>query len=285
MKKFKSLSIISTLVFLLFASVVGFYIYTTTDGYKAKQLYVALGNDYTASQCDSITKKYPSTEYAEMAQLKKRTLLRQQSQWQSICRNPSIESVQKFKNTPELMNKYVNLVEEKLDSLLWEEARRGKTKAKYDAYLALGKMTVHHDEAFSVLESMHHIPDVATLQEQLKQNATDFIDDLANARVSKVVDACADTVNYFLYHSNYTKDSLTDFLKKVYYKKVKKRTFNIVSDITFDKARLGETAVGYAAVFDVEHAIPGKKMRKSSFMLLFNLEGKIVYVAMKPKFK
>lgn len=285
MKKSQYLSIISTIVVLVLAGMIGFYIYSTTDSYKAKQLYATLGNDFTVAQCDSITNSFPQTEYAELAQQKKRLLLRQKSQWESICRKPTIEAVKQFRNTPELLNKYVNLVEEKLDSLLWEDALRGKTKLHYEAYLALGKMTHNHNEAFKVLESMYKLPDVATLQDQLKNNATNFISNLADAKTNKIVEACADTVYNFLYHSNYTKEKLTDYLNKVYYKNVKKRTFNITSEIVVDKARIGEEKVGYSAIFDVDYSIPGKKIRKSTATLLFNPEGKIVGVAMKRKFK
>ena len=41
MKKFKSLSIVATIVVLGLAAVIGGYIYTTTDGYQAKALYDA----------------------------------------------------------------------------------------------------------------------------------------------------------------------------------------------------------------------------------------------------
>ena len=140
MKKFKSLSIVATVVVLGFATVIGGYIYTTTDGYQAKKLYDALGNDYTAAQCDSITKRFPATDYAELAQEKKRTLLRQQAEWKTITKNPTLQAIQTFKSKHQLIDKYFVAVEEKLDSLLWAEAIKLKAKQNYDAYVKLGQM-------------------------------------------------------------------------------------------------------------------------------------------------
>lgn len=285
MKKFKSLSIVATIVVLGLAAVIGGYIYTTTDAYQAKVLYDALGNDYTAAQCDSITKRFPATDYAELAREKKRSLMRQKGMWHAISKRPTVKALMQLKNTPDLLKKYAILADEKLDSLVWVEAQKGKTQKHYEDYLSLGKMTRHHNEAFRVLEKMQQLPNPETVQEQMQMSVKDFYHNLGNAQTSKVVEACADTVKLFLHRGNLDKTQLTNYLNKTYYKKVKKRNFTITSDISIHKARLTDDSYGYAAVCTMDEEIPGKRLRKSKSLILFNTDGKIVYVRINRVFK
>ena len=186
MKKFKSLSIVATVVVLGLAVVIGGYIYTTTDGYQAKALYDALGNDYTVAQCDSITKRFPATDYAELAREKKRVLLRQQAEWKAITKNPTLQAVQTFKNKHQLIDKYFVAVEEKLDSLLWVDAIKLRAKQNYEAYAQLGQMARNYSEAMFVLQKMNELPDVESVAPNLKEQITKFFDALGNGKAANV---------------------------------------------------------------------------------------------------
>ena len=280
MKKFKSTVIIATVAVLGFAAIIGGYLYTTTDGYQAKKLFNSLGNDYTASQCDSITKLFPNSEYAEKAQLKKRALLRQQSQWNSIANNPTLQNLKEFKKNADLTSKYSNAADEKLDSLLWIQALNGKLEKYYKEYAELGQMARHYNEAMHVLPMMHKLPEVSSVSEQLKNQSTKFFELLGKGDANGIASLCADTVSYFLFHQNYTPAKVADFISKVYCKKIKERTFVTSSDIEFSKARIGNDGVGYAAVLGVEITAPAKVARKHQAIILFTTEGKITYVAL-----
>lgn len=278
MKRNLSLSIIATVVVLLFVGLIGSFIYTNTDEYKAKALYNELGNDYTIGQCDSILKTFPNTECVELVKEKKRSLLRQKGMWHAISKRPTIEALMQLKNTPNLLKRYAILADEKLDSLVWVEAQKGKTQKHYEEYFALGKMTRYHNETFRVLQAMQNLPNPEAVQEQIQVSVKDFYNNLGNTQTSKVVEACADTVKLFLHRGNIDKIQLTDYLNKTYYKKVKKRNFTITSDIAIHKARLADDSYGYAAVCTMDEEIPGKRVRKSKSLILFNTDRKIVYV-------
>ena len=196
MKKNKSLSIVATILVLTFAGIIGLYIYSTTDGYKAKQLYAALGNDYTVAQCDTLINRFPNTEWAEFAKQKKINLLRQEHEWASITKKPKLEAIKNFKSKYELTTKYAVAVEEMLDSILWEQAKRGKTQKDYEEYLALGKMTRCHNDAFVMLQKMHQLPEVKAFESQFQKSITQFYDALANAKTNEVLELCSDIDSY-----------------------------------------------------------------------------------------
>lgn len=281
MKKNKSLSIVATIVVLTFAGIIGLYIYSTTDGYKAKQLYAALGNDYTVAQCDTLINRFPNTEWAEFAKQKKINLLRQEHEWASITKKPKLEAVKNFKSKYELTTKYAVAVEEMLDSILWEKAKRGKTQKDYEEYLALGKMTRCHNDAFVMLQKMHQLPDVKAFESQFQKSITQFYDALANAKTNEVLELCSDTIYRFLLRHRLTKPQLADYLNNNYTKKIKKRNFSITSDIEFTKGVYTGQEVGYAALFNLEQVMPSGKVRKNKVTMMFNPEGKIVYVVMR----
>ena len=285
MKKFKSLSIVALVVVLVLTAIVGGYIYTTTDAYKAKQLYNALANDYTASQCDSIINRFPSSEYAELAQDKKRTLLRQQAEWSSISQNPTLQSVKNFKSRHQLTDKYFIAAEEKLDSLLWAEAQLQKSKKIFEEYANLGQMAKNYDEAMFVLQKMHKLPEVETVKQNLEGQLNMFFDALGNGDATAVAGLCADTVSFFLFRLNLTPEKVAEFINKTYCKKIKKRTFSAPSAMEFDKARIGVEKVGYIAEFTIDLTSPAKVARKQKAVFMFTPDGKIIYAAMRPIFK
>ncbi len=282
MKKFKSLSIVATVVVLLIAAILGYYIYTTTDAYQVQKLYNELGNDYTASQCDSITKRFPNSEYAEKAQEKKRNLLRQQSEWETIKNKPTLQAIQNFKKKHQLTSKLTIAVEQKLDSLLWVAAINSKLKKSYEEYGALGQMAEHYNEAMYILQGMHKLPEVETVTTTLQEQATKFFAALGEGNADDVAALCADTVSFFLFHQNLSNDKVKDFVNNVYCKNIKKRTFEITSNLEFDKARIGDEAAGYAVQFNIAIISPKKVARKHKVILLFTPECKIVYAALRP---
>lgn len=285
MKKFKSLSIVATVVVLGLAAVIGGYIYTTTDGYQAKALYDALGNDYTAAQCDSITKRFPATDYAELAQEKKRVLLRQQAEWKAITKNPTLQAVQTFKNKHQLIDKYFVAAEEKLDSLLWVDAIKLKAKQNYEAYAQLGQMARNYNEAMFVLQKMNELPDVESVVPNLKEQITKFFDALGNGKAADVSALCADTVSFFLFRQNLTTEKVAEYVNKTYCKRIKKRTFSEPSEMTFDKSRIGEEKVGYVAQFSIDLTAPAKVARKQKALFMFTPEGKIIYASLRPTYR
>jgi hypothetical protein len=280
MKKFKSISVVATIVVLGIVAIVGGYIYTTTDAYQAKKLYNELGNDYTASQCDSLTKRFPNSEYAELAQEKKRSLLRQQAEWNSISSNPSVQGLKTFKKKHELTAKYSNAADEKIDSLLWIEALNSKLEQAYEEYAALGQMARNYNETMNVLQWMHKLPEVASVSEQLKEQSKKFFEILGNGDAKAVAGLCSDTISLFLYHQNYTPAKVVDFVNNVYCKNIKQRTFVITSDIELSKARIAADKAGYAALFNVDLTAPSKIARKHKATILFTLEGKIASIAL-----
>lgn len=285
MKKFKSLSIVATVVVLGLAAVIGGYIYTTTDAYQAKALYDALGNDYTAAQCDSITKRFPATDYAELAREKKRVLLRQQAEWKAITKNPTLQAVQTFKNKHQLIEKYFVAVEEKLDSLLWVDAIKLKAKQNYEAYAQLGQMARNYNEAMFVLQKMNELPDVESVAPNLKEQITKFFDALGNGKAADVSALCADTVSFFLFRQNLTTEKVAEYVNKTYCKRIKKRTFSEPSEMTFDKSRIGEEKVGYVAQFSIDLTAPAKVARKQKALFMFTPEGKIIYASLRPTYR
>lgn len=285
MKKFKSLSIVATVVVLGLAAVIGGYIYTTTDGYQAQKLYDELGNDYAASQCDSITKRFPATKYAELAQEKKRTLLRQQAEWNTISKNPSRQAIQTFKSKHQLTDKYFIAAEEKLDSLLWDDALKLKTKKNYEEYAQLGQMARNYDEAMFVLQKMNQIPEVAAVSQNLEEQVNKFFDALGKGDATAVSALCADTVSFFLFRQNLTADKVAEFINKTYCKNIKKRTFSAPSAITFDKSRIAVDKAGYIAHFTIDLTAPAKVARKQKALFMFTPEGKIIYASMRPCFR
>lgn len=285
MKKFKSLSIVATVVVLGLAAVIGGYIYTTTDAYQAKVLYDALGNDYTAAQCDSITKRFPATDYAELAREKKRVLLRQQAEWKEITKNPTLQAVQTFKNKHQLIDKYFVAVEEKLDSLLWVDAIKLKAKQNYEAYTQLGQMARNYNEAMFVLQKMNELPDVESVAPNLKEQITKFFDALGNGKAADVSALCADTVSFFLFRQNLTTEKVAEYVNKTYCKRIKKRTFSEPSEMKFDKSRIGEEKVGYAAQFSIDLTAPAKVARKQKALFMFTPEGKIIYASLRPTYR
>lgn len=285
MKKFKSLSIVATVAVLGLAAVIGGYIYTTTDGYQAKALYDALGNDYTAAQCDSITKRFPATDYAELAREKKRVLLRQQAEWKAITKNPTLQAVQTFKNKHQLIDKYFVAVEEKLDSLLWVDAIKLKAKQNYEAYAQLGQMARNYNEAMFVLQKMNELPDVESVAPNLKEQITKFFDALGNGKAADVSALCADTVSFFLFRQNFTTEKVAEYVNKTYCKRIKKRTFSEPSEMTFDKSRIGEEKVGYVAQFSIDLTAPAKVARKQKALFMFTPDGKIIYASLRPTYR
>ena len=285
MKKFKSLSIVATVVVLGLAAVIGGYIYTTTDGYQAKTLYDALGNDYTAAQCDSITKRFPATDYAELAREKKRVLLRQQAEWKAITKNPTLQAVQTFKNKHQLIDKFFVAVEEKLDSLLWVDAIKLKAKQNYEAYAQLGQMARNYNEAMFVLQKMNKLPDVESVAPNLKEQITKFFDALGNGKAADVSALCADTVSFFLFRQNLTTEKVAEYVNKTYCKRIKKRTFSEPSEMKFDKSRMGEEKVGYVAQFSIALTAPAKVARKQKALFMFTPEGKIIYASLRPTYR
>ena len=96
MKKFKSISLLATLIVLIVVAIIGVYIYISSDSYQAKQLYEALGDDYTVSQCDTIIEKFLNSDYAELAKQKKNDLIRQQNEWAYISNKPTLERLTRF---------------------------------------------------------------------------------------------------------------------------------------------------------------------------------------------
>lgn len=285
MKKFKSLSIVATVVVLGLAAVIGGYIYTTTDGYQAKALYDALGNDYTVAQCDSITKRFPATDYAELAREKKRVLLRQQAEWKAITKNPTLQAVQTFKNKHQLIDKYFVAVEEKLDSLLWVDAIKLKAKQNYEAYAQLGQMARNYNEAMFVLQKMNELPDVESVAPNLKEQITKFFDALGNGKAADVSALCADTVSFFLFRQNLTTEKVAEYVNKTYCKRIKKRTFSEPSEMKFDKSCIGEEKVGYVAQFSIDLTAPAKVARKQKALFMFTPEGKIIYASLRPTYR
>ncbi len=286
MKKFKSLSIVAPVVVLGLAAVIGGYIYTTSDGYQAKKLYDALGDDYTVSQCDSIISNYPATTYADFAKAKKRNLIRQQQEWRSICRKPTLEKVIKFQKKYQLTRQYAIAVEEKLDSILWKAAQHEKTEKCFEDYYALGKMTRYHNDAFHALQCMNNLPEVsASMAQQFEATIGDFYKALSNkASTDRLTALCTDTIARFFYRQNLTKPELVAYVNKTYHKNVQKRDFKITSDIHFTKAYLGDDKVGYAAQFDLQQEAPSKPVMYFYATIIFNTDGKIMSINAKRVF-
>lgn len=286
MKKFKSISLLATLIVLIVVAIIGVYIYTSSDSYQAKQFYEMLGNDYTVSQCDTIIEKFSNTEYAVLAKQKKIDLIRQQNDWAYISNKPTLERLKRFKSHYHLSQKMVNAVEEKIDSIVWENALRGRTQKLYEEYVALGKMTRHHDEALIRLQDMLNLPNLQSLESALKINIDKFYDALSErSKTSELIQLCADTVARFLFRHNITKDKLSSYIVNNYNKKIKKRIFNITSDIEFTKAYISDGKVGYAALFDIEQGLPSKPLIKKRAMLIFTPEGKVAYMNMRRVYK
>lgn len=286
MKKFKSISLLATLIVLIVVAIIGVYIYTSSDSYQAKQFYEMLGNDYTVSQCDTIIEKFSNTEYAVLAKQKKIDLIRQQNDWAYISNKPTLERLKRFKSHYHLSQKMANAVEEKIDSIVWENALRGRTQKLYEEYVALGKMTRHHDEALIRLQDMLNLPNLQSLESALKINIDKFYDALSErSKTSELIQLCADTVARFLFRHNITKDKLSSYIVNNYNKKIKKRIFNITSDIEFTKAYISDGKVGYAALFDIEQGLPSKPLIKKRAMLIFTPEGKVAYMNMRRVYK
>ena len=286
MKKFKSISLLATLIVLIVVAIIGVYIYTSSDSYKAKQFYEMLGDDYTVSQCDTIIEKFSNTEYAALAKQKKIDLIRQQNDWAYISNKPTLERLKRFKSHYHLSQKMANAVEEKIDSIVWENALRGRTQKLYEEYVALGKMTRHHDEALIRLQDMLNLPNVQPLESSLKINIDKFYDALSErSKTSELIQLCADTIARFLFRHNITKDKLSSYIVNNYNKKIKKRIFNITSDIEFTKAYISDGKVGYAALFDIEQGLPSKPLIKKRAMLIFTPEGKVAYMNMRRVYK
>jgi dihydroxyacetone kinase-like predicted kinase len=160
-----------------------------------------------------------------------------------------------------------------LDSILWEQAKRGKTQKDYEEYLALGKMTRCHNDAFVILQKMHQLPDVKAFESQFQKSITQFYDALANAKTNEVLELCSDTIYRFLLRHRLTKPQLADYLNNNYTKKIKKRNFSITSDIEFTKGIYTGQEVGYAALFNLEQVMPSGKVRKNKVTMMFNPEG------------
>ena len=286
MKKFKSLSIVALVVVLGLTAIVGGYIYTTTDAYKAKQLYNALGDDYTVSQCDSIILNFSTTEYADLAKAKRLNLIRQEREWRGICRKPTLERVQQFKSKYQLTRQYMIAVEEKLDSILWSAAQRGTTQECYQDYLELGKMTRNYNNALHALQCMHALPDASTIASQFEPTITKFYDALSSKETTRQLTAlCTDTVARFFYRQNLPVRELETYINKTYHKNVQKRYFKITSDIHFTKAYVGDDKVGYAALFDLQQEVPSKPVRNYNATIIFNTDGKVMYINAQRIFK
>lgn len=279
MKKIKSLSIIATVVVLGLTIIIGGYIYTTTDSYQAKKRYEALGDDYSVSQCDSIITKYPHTSYAELTKTKKRNLVSQQREWQSICQNVSLERVQEFKSKYQLTRQYAIAVENKLDSIYWATAQRNKTQKCYEDYLALGKMTRYYNDALHALQRMHNLPDPTPLAPQLQETIEKFYSLLSNkATTPQLLDLCTDTISRFFFRQNLTQSQLATYLNKTYHKNVQQREFKILTPIQFDKAYITDEKLGYAAMFDLQQEAKSKPVRYYHATVILNTEGKIMHV-------
>lgn len=286
MKKFKSISLLATLIVLIVVAIIGVYIYISSDSYQAKQLYEALGDDYTVSQCDTIIEKFLNSDYAELAKQKKNDLIRQQNEWAYISNKPTLERLTRFKSRYTLSQKMTNAVVEKIDSIIWENALRGRTQKHYEEYIALGEMTRHYDEALIRLQNMYNLPNVQPLESELKINIDRFYDALSErSKTHELINLCADTITRFLFRHNITKEKLSSYILNNYNKKNKKRIFNITSDIEFTKAYISDGKVGYAALFEIEQGLTSKPIIKKRAMLIFTPEGKVAYMNMRRVYK
>ena len=281
MKKFKYIGVVATIAVLGLVVVIGGYIYTNTDNYQAEQLYKALSNDYTIAQCDSIIIKYPNTEWADSARQKKNILVRQQNEWNSITKNPSIQSVKNFKKKHKLTTKYSVAADEKLDSLLWFEACNNKIEKNYKEYIELGQMAHNYNEAMSVLQKMNNLAEVSSVAPTLENNVCKFFEELGNGNAKAVAELCADTVSHFLFRNNFTSKEVAEFITNTYCKNIKKRTFSKPNNMEFNKVRIDNEKVGYSAQFTIELTAPVKVARKHKATIFFTPDSKIIYAKMR----
>lgn len=257
----------------------GYYYYTTTDNYKAKELYKALGDDYTAEDCDYIVNLYPQTEYAQLALEKKKTYQKMQNTWNSLCKEPSIEGFKVFKENFNVKGRMLTKVEKKIDSVLWKQALNELSIKSFQMYVDNNPSAPNVVLAQDILNNINSLPAVEEIQPTLEKNISEFFKGYGKSQSSVYLPVLADTLDFFLFHRDVPKIEVDKYIKTRVNGKGKRFEYQILTDIKFDKSRMLLRGVGYSAEFIVKQTLLSKNQSVNfKAKVLFNAEGKILYL-------
>ncbi len=257
----------------------GYYYYTTTDSYKAKKLYEALNDDYTAEDCELIANLYPQTEYAQLAMEKKQTYLLMKKTWNSLCKKPSLEGFKAFKENFELGGRMQAKVEKKIDSVLWKHALNDLSEKSFQDYLTNNPQAPNSVLAKDIVDNIKSLPAVDEIKPTLEKNILEFLQGYGKNQTSVYMPTLADTLDFFLFHRDMPKPAVSKYIQTRVNSKGRRFDYQIISDISFGKSRMLMRGVGYSAEFLVKQTSANSKKEAINFKakVLFNAQGKILY--------
>lgn len=265
----------------------GYTYYTTTDHYKAKELYSALEDDFTADDCDVIINLYPNTEYAQLALEKKNWLLQMNNSWSKVCKNPSVAGFNHFKENFSLSDKQQRIIDKKIDSVLWNVAVNELSEKAFQDYLAHNPNPNKKVLAEDIVQNIASLPSVDKIQSTLEKNIHEFLRGYGKSASGVYMPTLADTLDFFLFHRDLLKKDVDRYIRTKVNGSGRRFDYKILSDIEYAKSRMLIRGVGYSAEFLLQQKALHKNIAPVNYKakLLFNAQGKILYFKLRRDYR